>query len=50
MDPSSHQVHPKMFLSANDGPGVSVSRDGKHVYYTQVDTARSNIMLVENFR
>lgn len=50
MDPSNGHVRPKIFLAPNDGVGVAVSRDGRHIYYSQVDTARSNIMLVENFR
>jgi hypothetical protein len=33
-----------------DHYGISLSPDGKWLYYTQADRNSSNIMLVENFR
>jgi hypothetical protein len=30
-------------------PGIAVSKDGHNVFYSQVDNAGANIMLVENY-
>jgi hypothetical protein len=31
-------------------PAIAVSRDGRHVVYTQIDSMEADIMLMENFR
>ena len=36
-------------LGSSLAPGISVSRDGHTILYSQVDNASSNIMVVENF-
>jgi hypothetical protein len=31
-------------------PAIAVSRDGRHVVYTQIDSMEADIMLMESFR
>jgi hypothetical protein len=32
------------------GPGLSASRDGRTIFYSRVDSAVDELMLVENFQ
>jgi len=49
-DFSTQQVRELSQLAPRLGPGLSVSKDGRSILYSQEDSASSNIMLVENFR
>jgi len=50
-DFSTKKVHPILKVSGGGAfLGLSVSPDGRYVFYSELDDYRSDIMLVENFR
>ena len=49
-DFSTKQIRELSQLGARLAPGLSVSKDGRSILYSQEDSASSNILLVENFR
>jgi hypothetical protein len=48
-DLSSRSVTPIFRTSKDPGEGLSVSRDGRYILYSQFDECTSNIMLISHF-